>query len=206
MADGGRVYGGRSEAERRSERRDRLTAAGLELFGTQGYAATTIERLCAEAGVATRSFYEEFSSREDLLAAVYRAVVEGTHRAVLSAVQTPPDPEGRVRAGVAAYVGHLTDDPRRAQVAHREVRRESDLEPQRQAALVSFAGLLADHARLPRPGGEPGQGRVLALALAGAASEVMADWVAAGPPRPPTAPLTAGLTRLYLAALSQDDA
>ncbi|MGZ6827110.1 MAG: TetR/AcrR family transcriptional regulator, partial [Mycobacteriales bacterium] len=71
MADAGRVYGGRSEEERRADRRARLVAAGLELFGTEGWAGATIERLCAGAGVATRSFYEEFSSREALLRAVY---------------------------------------------------------------------------------------------------------------------------------------
>ena len=47
-----RGYGGRSAAERRAERRERLLAAGLELFGTRGYAATSIERLCAAASVS----------------------------------------------------------------------------------------------------------------------------------------------------------
>ncbi|HEY5145458.1 MAG TPA: hypothetical protein VII82_01760, partial [Polyangiaceae bacterium] len=38
-----RVYRGQSNLERREERRDRLLAAGLDLFGTAGYAATSIE-------------------------------------------------------------------------------------------------------------------------------------------------------------------
>src|SRR3954468_8883804 len=42
-----RVYGGRSAADRRAERRERLLAAGLELIGNDGYAATSIEKLCA---------------------------------------------------------------------------------------------------------------------------------------------------------------
>lgn len=202
MADGGRVYGGRSEAERRADRRARLTSSGLALFGTEGYATTTIERICGHAGVATRSFYEEFSGREELLAAVYAEVLAGSRRAVLTAVAGPADLAGRIRAGVAAYVLHLTEDPRRAQVAHREVRRVGLLENQRQAAIVEFAALIASEAHLRPPGDDEYQGRVLALALAGAASEVLVDWVSAGVPHPPTMPVVTGLTRLYLAALT----
>lgn len=33
-----------------------LLRAGLELFGTRGYAATSIAALCSEASVSTRNF------------------------------------------------------------------------------------------------------------------------------------------------------
>src|SRR6266536_445680 len=46
-----RRYRGRLPDERRAERRRRLLGAGLELFGTVGYHGTSIERLCAQAGV-----------------------------------------------------------------------------------------------------------------------------------------------------------
>lgn len=205
MADVGRVYAGRSEFERRADRRGRLVTSGLALFGTEGYAAVTIERLCGHAGVATRSFYEEFSGREQLLGAVYAEVVAGSRQAVLTAVASAPDLPGRVRAGVAAYVGYLTEDPRRAQVAHREVRRVEQLEARRLAVIVEFAGLIAGQVELRPPGGDVQHGRVLALALAGAAGEVLVDWVSAGSPRPPTAPVVSGLTRIYLAALTAGD-
>ena len=38
-----RRYGGKTAPQRRAERRERLMDSGLELFGTQGFAATTIE-------------------------------------------------------------------------------------------------------------------------------------------------------------------
>jgi len=207
MTETGRVYAGRSETQRRDERRERLLSSGLALFGTEGYATTTIERLCAHASVATRSFYEEYPSREALLRAVYERVVSGANEAVRRAVTgASQDLPGRISAGVAAYVRHLTDDPRRAQVAHREVRRVGVLEVDRQAAIMAFAGFIAREARLQAPDGDPQQGRVLALALAGAASEVLVAWVGAGEPRPPTGPVVEGLTRLYLAALTQTGA
>ena len=45
-----RLYRGVSAAERRAERRERLLEAGLELFGTRGYADSSIRAISAQAG------------------------------------------------------------------------------------------------------------------------------------------------------------
>src|SRR5690242_4478130 len=100
MTDAGRVYGGRSERERRADRRARLLAAGLDLFGTDGWTATTIEKLCTAAGVATRSFYEEFASREALLLAVFEDVLAGVVAEVTPRVVAGGGVEQQVRAGL----------------------------------------------------------------------------------------------------------
>ena len=50
-----RTYGGRSAADRRAERRERLLEAGLALFGTDGYATSSIEKLCTHAGTTGRT-------------------------------------------------------------------------------------------------------------------------------------------------------
>lgn len=206
----GRVYGGRTDAERRADRRERLLAAGLELFGTLGWAGTSIERICSLAGVATRSFYEEHAGREQLLLAVYDDVLAGAARAVLEAVEAAgASAQDRTRTGVAAYVEHLTQDPRRARVVHREVRAAGagrEVLTHRAAAVTRFTGIVVDEFRLqgvPRDEHERG---LVALALTGAVNEVMADWVSRSSPRPPTAPLVRTLTRLYLAALGEGHA
>ncbi|HTC29133.1 MAG TPA: helix-turn-helix domain-containing protein, partial [Candidatus Acidoferrum sp.] len=62
-----RRYGGLSVAQRRAERRARLLAAGLQLFGTAGFLKTSIPMICNASGVTARHFYEEFPSREALL-------------------------------------------------------------------------------------------------------------------------------------------
>jgi len=78
MASSGRVprnpYGGKSARARVASRRHRLLAAGLELFGTQGYLRTTIDQVCAEAGLTKRYFYESFQSCEELLGALLRSL------------------------------------------------------------------------------------------------------------------------------------
>ena len=197
MSEPGRVYGGRSEPQRRAERRARLLAAGLELFGTEGWGGTTIERLCTSAGVATRSFYEEFASREALLLAVFEDVLAGLVAEVTPQVTVESDPEKQMRAALGGYIAYLTEDPRRARVVHHEVRVAGTLERQRHLMIVRFADLIGQTGRLPRSR----RNRVLAIALAGAVSEALVDWVQHDEPRPPTEELVDVLVDLYLAAL-----
>jgi AcrR family transcriptional regulator len=199
VAESGRVYAGRSEDERRSDRRQRLLTAGLDLFGTEGWHGTTIERLCSAAGVATRSFYEEFASREALLNAVYEDIMTGVLMTVLPQVQASDNRnEARIRIGLEGYVRYLTEDPRRARVAHREIRVAGVLESDRAAMVRRFAEVIAQEAQL-----EDGEaGRCLGLALTGAVSEVLVDWVAQPEPRPATQPMVDALVRLYVAAIT----
>jgi AcrR family transcriptional regulator len=53
-----------SASERDAERRSRLLAAGRELIGTQGYAAVSVEKLCATSKVSTRHFYQLYANKE----------------------------------------------------------------------------------------------------------------------------------------------
>lgn len=197
------MYGGRSEDERRNDRRARLLAAGLDLFGTDGWHGTTIERLCSAAGVATRSFYEEFNGREALLHEVYEDIMSGVLTSVLPQVQASDGSiEERIRVGLSGYVSYLTADPRRARVAHREVRIAGVLESDRHAMVLRFAEVIAHEAHLA----SGAEGRVLGLALTGAVTEVLVDWVAHPEPRPDTGPLVDGLVRLYVAAITPSQA
>lgn len=201
----GRRYAGRSEAERRADRRARLLAAGLDLFGTLGWGGGTVERLCAAAGVATRSFYEEFPQREALLLAVYSALVDGAAAAVQEAVATCPlELAPRVERGIAAYVTYLTEDPRRARVVHVQVRAAgSELEPQRRAAVAGFAALIEVQGQLLAGAGQR-RAQVTpltALALAGAANELLVHW-ATSDPAPDTSEIIAELSDLFHRVLS----
>lgn len=204
MSQGGRVYGGRSEDERKSDRRARLLEAGLELFGTEGWSVTTIEKLCTHASVATRSLYEEFASREALLLAVYEAVMNGVLNDVVPQVLAHRgDPRGQVRIGLQGYVGYLTADPRRAAVVHREIRVAGTLESARHKMVLRFADMIARQARLLDL---DGAGRTQGLALAGAVNEVMVAWVAHDEPRPEPGPIVEVLVDFYEAVLFRSGA
>ncbi|WP_433464042.1 TetR/AcrR family transcriptional regulator [Spirillospora sp. CA-128828] len=123
----GRSYAGRSAEERRAERRERLLAAGLELFGTRGYAATPIDRLCATARVSTRTFYEEFSGREELLTVLHTGITERAVQALAAAYAEPADADlaVRVQRAVRAFVTVTASDLRWARILFVETRAAS---------------------------------------------------------------------------------
>lgn len=201
----GRVYRGMTAEDRDADRRRRILDAALEAFGTQGYAATTIEGLCAAAGIAARNFYDHFSSREDLLLAVYDEVIAGHTQAVVAALEAEPaELEAHVRAGLHAAVGAFAADERRARIALVEcVGVSPRMEAHRMDVLSAYAALLdADAARLAERGLiEPRETSVTSMALVGAMTQVMNDWQHRPERRAPLDTVVDELTRLYVAAL-----
>ncbi|MDQ0846253.1 AcrR family transcriptional regulator [Streptomyces sp. V1I6] len=58
--------GSRAAAQRLKMRRE-LAAAAMELFATKGYEATTVDEIAATAGVARRTFFRHFRSKEEAI-------------------------------------------------------------------------------------------------------------------------------------------
>src|SRR5258707_2057625 len=81
-----RAYGGISAGERISARRAKLLDAGLVLFGTRGFAATSVKDVCRQAGLTDRYFYESFDDSETLFLAVFDALTDDLFRSVALAV------------------------------------------------------------------------------------------------------------------------
>lgn len=111
--------------------------------------------VCAEAGLATRYFYENFSDKEQLIGAVFDWMSARLAATTQAAVAAAP-PEEQNRAGIVNIVRTIESDPRigrvmfGAQVTNPAVirkRRESD---------VFFAMLSGQHVEslLQRPVGE----------------------------------------------------
>jgi AcrR family transcriptional regulator len=119
----GRRYAGVNKAERAEKRREAFLAAGLEVFGREGYRAGTVRRLCRAAGYTDRYFYESFASTEALLMAVYsrstNAMYEQVRQSVERAVQDR-DIDAVIRIGLDAFF-HCVEDPRVARVCMLEV-------------------------------------------------------------------------------------
>ncbi len=141
-----RLYRGVSAAERRDERRERLLQAGLELFGTRGYADSSIRAISAQAGLNSRYFYESFSSREDLLYRLYRRIVRDLAVVVIEATAQAESVEAQARAGLRAGWNALTEDPRKARVIHVEVVGVSErLERLRRDNRHAFANIVVQN-------------------------------------------------------------
>jgi AcrR family transcriptional regulator len=198
----GRVYGGRTPHERRQERRERILMAALELFGTRGYTDSTIEGICAEAGVGIRAFYDEFRTREELFRQVYDYAAGRAYDALEAALLQEPErpmPE-RVRSALQALLDALLGDPRCGRVVCIEnAALEPTLGPHRITTLKRFATLSfsalppATQARLPNP-------RLWSIILSGGINAVITDWLIS-PVRPEIDQLADDLTELWLRTL-----
>lgn len=113
---GGR-FRGLSPDERRARRRALLVDAGLQCFGTEGFHATGVRALCAEAGLSERYFYESFDNREALFLAVYEHTVQRIRACLEQAAATAPAGPEQLTVGVLrAYLQLLKDDPRLVRV------------------------------------------------------------------------------------------
>lgn len=159
-----------------------MTAA-YTLYAKPGFAATTIERLCSEARISNRAFYECFGGREELLQALHERCVEESLAVVSQAVQEAPKTlDGRIKAGIRAYIEFATADWRRARIMHVEVRRSGDvLMASRQRAIDSFARLV-EEAAADFPEAVTANQRLLALGVIGALQELLIEWLLAEHP------------------------
>jgi len=68
--------GGRPTRERAEQLAATITAVATARFMSQGYGATSIEAICADAGISKRTFYSRFTDKPALFGAVIRAVVD----------------------------------------------------------------------------------------------------------------------------------
>jgi AcrR family transcriptional regulator len=108
-------------AERRTERRRLLLDAALELFGTEGDAATSVRAVCKKAQLNARYFYESFADRDELLGALYDQ--QATELFVEIAVgldAAGDDLAAGTRAGIETVFRFVAADPRRAKVLYTE--------------------------------------------------------------------------------------
>jgi AcrR family transcriptional regulator len=200
-----RRYSGRSVDEWKAARRERLLDAALELFGTDGYPATSVERLCAQAKVSTRHFYHEFQNKEAVLLAVHAQLIEQGVRSTgeaLAATAGAPVRE-RIVAAVDDYLRTIMTDLRRARISFVEVVGISPaVEEQRIAfreLLISSVVQVGDTA-VARKEIEPKDFRFLGLCFIGAVNTVVYDWMLADP-RPPEAEVQDALRNLAVALM-----
>ncbi|WP_405015774.1 TetR/AcrR family transcriptional regulator [Kitasatospora sp. NBC_00070] len=178
------TYGGRSAQERRTERRERFLAAGLQQFGDRpGYRAASVTGLCEAAGLSTRQFYEEFRNLEDVLAQLHLLVNDRTELAVLRALGDAAGRtfEQRIGAVLRAYVTAATEDRRRLRIAFVEIIGVSEeLERQRLLRRSRWVQLIVAEAEAAVARGEaaPRNFRIAATAFIGAVNGLLHDWTA----------------------------
>jgi len=188
--DSGRTYGGETAEEREQRRRRQLLAACQELFGTRGYAATKVERICSLAQVSTRHFYQQYPSKEAAFIDLYDFLIRQSYQQVeLSLAQTAGLPFGqRLTEGFAAYLRPLFTDMRAARVAFVEVIGLSPaIEKRRLEYRETLIAVIESTAREAVEQGEIADRdfRFAVLSLIGSTTVNVHDWVTRADTRTP---------------------
>ncbi len=104
-----------------SNQRSRLIGAMIEEVAERGYAATTLARLVALAGVSKRAFHELFGTKEAYFLATYDAIVANAVRRIGVAYRSEGDWRARLRASFAAYTAEVVEEPKAARLVLVEV-------------------------------------------------------------------------------------
>ena len=91
---------------------ERLLTAAEELFGERSYHRTTVADICAQAGMATGSFYSYYGSKAEIFAAVVRAINTDLRRAMKAALEhAGTSQRSRERASFRVYFDLLSKRP-----------------------------------------------------------------------------------------------
>jgi AcrR family transcriptional regulator len=163
-------FKGVSAEDRRRQRRGRLVEAAFAIAGTEGAGALGVSRVCLDAGLTKRYFYESFAS----LAALQSAVVDHAIAVMSERVDPfrPTAPDGPPQAWLEAFVGALVDDERLARVLLTETHGGA-LSPFRHQIIdVAVAGMAPGESD-PRA---DLQARLVAYAQVGTLSELCLAW------------------------------
>jgi AcrR family transcriptional regulator len=91
--------------------RQRIIGAVAEVAAEKGAANVTVAHVVARAGISRRTFYEQFEDREECLLVALDEAVGHAAGLVLPAYESQVRWRERMRAGLAALLGFLDDEP-----------------------------------------------------------------------------------------------
>lgn len=182
----GRNYGGLSSVQRKAQRKQQFLDAGLELFGTIGYRATTVRAVCREAKLTDRYFYESFGSLEALAMAVYEHCMTNLTKSILAEVKASYETDQQalkaLRAGLNRYF-EILEEPRIARVCMVELEGISpEVDKLYNSYIQSYCRILIGLAEFAYPTWNipADEKAVLGISLIGALRQSATHWLFSG--------------------------
>ncbi|WP_370290015.1 TetR/AcrR family transcriptional regulator [Nocardioides sp.] len=173
MTTSPRAYGGVPGDERRTQRRERLLEAVLDVVGEGGLAAVTVASVSTRAGIGKRYFYESFESTDALVGAALERIFVRVGEAI--AASDPPDDSPAHLLEVAARSAlDAMDDARVARFYLEASSSQAGL-----AAREAGTDLLTEHllVRLVGPEQSTEATRLLGSLLVAGTHHVVATWL-----------------------------
>ncbi|MFD0363414.1 TetR/AcrR family transcriptional regulator [Nocardia sp. GCM10030253] len=198
-----RPFRGVSAEDRLAQRRADLIEAGFDEVGANGVVKLTMTSVCERAGLTQRYFYEQFSSREDLLVALFDTMFEEFFALARSAVEAQPeDLFLRARAAMEVFVDYFTGDQRKARLFTEAIGNEVAA-PRKAESVRSFAEYTAEQAEIvygPFLGRRRARLLLAAHIIVGGQADAAAQWLSGGIDLP-RAEYIEELAHLFVAAV-----
>lgn len=169
--------------------RERIAAAGRELFVSQGYDRTTVEAIAERAGVARRTFFRYFRAKDDVLFADHERVAQAV-AAHLTALEDST-PLRAVCSGARLVFRSYVDDAEVSVQRYHLIRSVPALRDREIAWVSRYTRLFAHYLR-SRLGHTPSAALgadVAAAAVVAAHNHVLRDWLIQGGSGDPSAEL-----------------
>lgn len=172
-----RPYRGVEAPERLAQRRRQLLDAGLELLGAaDDPPELTVRALCRQAGVSARYFYESFTDKDQLVAAVFDWVIGDIAATTQAAVAAAPRHEQN-RAGIANLVRTIAGDARIGRLLFNPKLSNAVLARKRAEVGGVFALLSGQHVTSAYQLPENGWTKSVAHFVVGGVGQTISAWV-----------------------------
>jgi AcrR family transcriptional regulator len=94
-----------------SVQRRRLLDGALRAFRDRAYESTTVSDIVREAGMSSRSFYEHFASKEDLVVELVHEAGRELLRDIERVLAETEDPGERLERGMRAFLDTFANTP-----------------------------------------------------------------------------------------------
>lgn len=175
-----RPYSGVPPEDRVARRRAALIDAALAVFDAEGLPGLSARRVCEEASLTRRYFYESFEDIDALIGAVVQRITGEVEAAVRQVVNDTAAPLAHmVRHAVAGGLDVLTTVPVKGRFLSR-AQSLGSVAPHRVMAMNQLASLV-ERALADQPGlaqrVEPRQVRLAAISTMGAILAVVDGWL-----------------------------
>jgi AcrR family transcriptional regulator len=159
--------------------RERLLEAAVRVVAEKGYGATTVADLTREAGISRTTFYAMFEDKEACFLAAYDSVADALVKRVAAAYEAEDRWPDRARAGLAALLEALAEEPEIARLALVDVGAAGPAAQRRYRAALQRLTPLFDEGRDFAPGGRGLPANTSRMAI-GAVAGLIADELAEG--------------------------
>jgi AcrR family transcriptional regulator len=123
--------------ERKEARRKKLLDCATKLFGRQGYHATTVPMIVAEAESSTGGFYIYFRNKEDVFVAALEELGEKIVQKLSEVKEFQPDVFKRMSQSMEALFMFLAENPEEARILIVESSGLSPRMDQRRRAILT---------------------------------------------------------------------